>query len=34
MNNVHRLKKNEIFENEIFVENNILDTKLIALRYL
>ena len=27
-------KKNEIFENENFVENNILNAKLIVLRYL
>ena len=26
--------KNEIFENKIFVENNILNAKLIALHYL
>ena len=29
-----KLNKNEIFENKIFVENNILNAKLIALHYM
>ena len=29
-----KFSKNEIFENKIFVENNILNEKLIALHYL
>ena len=29
-----KIFKNEIFENKIFVENNILNAKLIVLHYL
>ena len=29
-----KIFKNEIFENKIFVENNILNAKLIALHFL
>ena len=29
-----KFSKNEIFEKKIFVENNILNAKLIALHYL